>query len=144
MGVFYKMRQVRNLAPIPLSVRYDGQETAIPPGVSGIPEVCVMHAMNQNPIMGQANPNNPSMSGGKYLIVPVDSKYDREPLTQKEWEEHLNRPCRMDEAAYFEDRLGPKESVVVRGKGRKTQARSSFDDGVRPNAISENVFESAR
>ncbi len=132
MGVFQDMIEVRNLAPIELTITFDGQTMRIQPGVTSIPKCTLLHAMNQNPIMGKADAWNPNISGGKYLVVPVGSKYDRDPLTQEEWEEHLQRPCRIDEVAFFEDRLGPKEHMVARGKGRKTQARSLHDQGVRP------------
>lgn len=143
MGIFYEQVKVRNLAPIPLTVRFDGQETTIPPGESFLPKITVTYAMNQNPIMGTADAWNPNISGGQYLIVPVGSKYDRPPLTKAEWEAHLNRPCRIDEEAYFADRLGPGEHVVTRGKGRKTQARSLYDTDVKsnPTAVVENVLE---
>lgn len=131
MGVFHTMVRVRNLAPVPLNVTFDGQTTRVPPGEHEIPKIALANAMNQNPIMGTADAWNPNISGGKYLIVPVATKYDREPLTKLEWETHLDRPCRIDEKAYFEDRLGPKERVVSRGKGRKTQARGLYDTDVR-------------
>jgi hypothetical protein len=130
MAVFHTMQEVRNLAPVPLKVTFDGQTTEIPPGVSFIPKVTVQFAMNQNPIMGTADADNPNISGGKYLIVPVGTKYDRAPLNEEEWAEHLGKPCRINTDEFFEDRLGPKERVVSRGKGRKTQARSRFDAGV--------------
>jgi hypothetical protein len=131
MGIFQDMKAVRNLAPVALNVRFDGQEMSIEPGVTNIPSVSVPYAMNQNPIMGSADADNPNISGARYLIVPVNSKYDREPLTKEEWEAHLNRPCRIDEEAFFGDRLGRGEHVIIRGKGRNTQAKSSFDAGVR-------------
>ena len=132
MGIFQSMVEVRNLAPIPVNVMFDGQSVALPPGVSQIPRIALQHAMNQNPIMGTADAWNPNVSGGKFLVVPTGTKYDREPLSKDEWEEHLRRPCRIDEEAFFADRLGPKEHIVARGKGRKTQARSVHDEGVRP------------
>ena len=143
MGIFHEMKEVRNLAPVPLKIRYDGQETEIPPGVSLIPKVAVFLAMNQNPVMGTADADNPNITGGMYLVVPVGSKYDRDPLSQEEWEEHLNRPCRIDEQAFFADRLGPKERVISRGKGKRTQAKSSFDTGVRSTSAGsvESIFD---
>lgn len=130
MGIFYNMIEVHNRAPITLSVRFDGQETNVPPGYSFLPKVCILHAMNQNPIMGKSDANNPNVSGGEYLIAAKGSKYDGPDLTEDEWEEHLGRPCRIDEQEYFAEKLGPKERVVTRGKGRKTQAKSRFDTGV--------------
>ena len=142
MGIFHEMKRVRNLAPIPLTITYDGQQLTVPPGESDIPKQTIGKAMNQNPIMGTADADNPNISGGKYLIVPVGSKYDREPLSREEWEEHLRRPCRIDEVAFFEDRLGPKEHMVARGKGRRTQAKSSFDTGVRGGNTAEDIMGS--
>lgn len=142
MGVFQDMVQIKNLAPIPLTCVFDGQQTQIPVGLSFLPKVALIYAMNQNPIMGTASPTNPSASGGQFLIVAVGSKFDREPLTKEEWEAHLRRPCRMDEEALFGD-LGPKEHVVTRGKGR-TQAKSSNDLGVRPEPIGDNIFATGR
>ena len=134
MGIFHNMTEVRNLAPVPLNIRFDGQEIAVPPGKTFIPKVTVLYAMNQNPIMGTADADNPNISGGKYLIVPVGSKYDREPLTEEEWTAHLNKPCRIDEEAFFADRLGPREKMVTRGRGRKVQAKSRFEAGVASEA----------
>lgn len=131
MGIFHDMVQVRNLAPIPLNITYDGQTTSIPPGVCAIPKITLINAMNQNPIMGTADAWNPHVSGGKFLIVEVNSEYDRKPLTEEEWNTHLGKPSRMDEEAYFADTLDPKQRVVTRGKGRKMQARSVFEAGVR-------------
>jgi hypothetical protein len=107
--------------------------------VNEIPWVTVEFAMNQNPVMGTADADNPNISGGRYLVVPVGSKYDREPLTREEWEEHCSRPCRINEVAFFEDRLGPGERMIARGKGKATHAKSAFDTGVkdaRPASIS--------
>lgn len=139
MGIFHSLVAIKNLAPVPLKVTFDGQTTEVPPGVSHLPKVTVRYAMNQNPIMGQADAWNPNVSGGKYLIVAVGSKYDREPLTPQEWQEHLGRPCRIDERAYFEDKLGPKESVMLRGKGRKTMARNRADEGVATSQAASSV-----
>jgi hypothetical protein len=111
---------------------FDGQSMALPPGVSQIPRIALQHAMNQNPIMGTADAWNPNVSGGKFLVVPTNTKYDRDPLTREEWEEHLRRPCRIDEVAFFEDKLSSKEHIVFKGKGRKQQARSIHEEGVRP------------
>lgn len=134
MGIFYDMKKVRNLAPVPLTARFDGQEMTIPVGESSMPAVAVTYAMNQNPVMGSADGNNPNISGGRYLIVPVGSKYDRAALTQEEWEAHTGAPCRIDHEAFFADRLGPKEHIIFRGSGRRTQAKSLWDAGVHITA----------
>lgn len=135
MGIFHDMVQVRNLAPIPLNITFDGQTTSIPPGVSSIPKVTLSNAMNQNPVMGTADAWNPNISGGKYLIVPVGTKYDRDPLTKEEWEAHLKRPCRMDEVAYFAESLDSKQRVITRGVGKRTQAKSLYEAGVQGGSI---------
>jgi hypothetical protein len=132
MGIFQTEVEVRNLAPVSLTVRFDGQEKNIPPGVSRLPDMVVQYAMNQNPIMGTQDPNNPHISGAQYLIVPVGSHYDREPLTKEEWETHLNRPCRVDEQALFEEKYStdPKARLVTYGKGKKTVAKSRYEKDV--------------
>jgi hypothetical protein len=145
MGIFQEMVTVRNLAPVVLNVRFDGQEINVPVGESQLPKICLQHAMNQNPIMGTCDADNPNISGGQYLLVPAGTKYDRQPLSKKEWEEHCDRPCRIDEKAFFKDRLGKGERLEVRGKGRKTHAKSSFDHGVRGAAgAGGEVFEEDR
>lgn len=143
MGIFYEQVRVRNLAPVELSVTYDGQRVGIPVGVSMLPKPCVQYAMNQNPIMGSQDPFNPHISGAKYLVVPVGSKYDREPLTKAEWEDHLQRPCRMDEVALFEEKYGddPKAKMITRGKGRRTAARTLYEKDVIPPKPELATFE---
>lgn len=139
MGIFQTMVKVRNLAPEPRNVRFDGQELSIPVGESLLPAICVKHAMEQNPIMGTADPDNPSIWGGTFLIVPIDSQWDREPLTEEEWLTHLGRPCRMNEVEFFEGILGPKERIAIKGKGKRTQAKSLFDTGVKQNVDAESL-----
>ena len=133
MGIFYDMKTVVNRAPVPLTVRFDGQDTMLPPGESQIPTIAVNHAKNQNPIMGSADPDNPSLSGGRYLIG-VKGVDDCSFLSKPEWEEHLGRPSRIDFEALMEDKLVPGEHIEVKGKGKKTQAKGSFDQGVRVRA----------
>lgn len=134
MGVFHEMAAVVNRAPVPLNVRFDGQETAIPPGESHIPRIAVNHAKNQNPVMGSQDADNPNITGARYLIGLVGTTDDCTPLTKEEWAAHLGKPCRINIEEFMEDRLGPKERMEIKGKGRKTQARSSFDQGVRSRA----------
>lgn len=139
MGIFHSMVEVKNLAPVALNVRFDGQETSVPSGKSFLPRETIAYAMNQNPIMGTADAWNPNISGGKYLIVAVGSKYDRELLTPEEWAAHLGQPCRIDTDTYFADKLGPKDRVVSRGKGRATQARNRNDEGVASSQAASSV-----
>jgi hypothetical protein len=137
MGIFYDMVEVRNLAPINLTVTFDGQEKTLPPGVSVVPKQVVPFAMNQNPVMGKQDPNNPHISGGEYLVVPVGTKYDREPLTAEEWAEHLGRPCRVDEVAIFDEKYGgdPKAKMLARGKKGKPAAKSLYEAGKNPQGL---------
>ena len=132
MGIFYDQVTIINLAPIPLNVTFDGQTMRVPPGESQIPKVVVPYAKNQNVIMGSADADNPNISGALYLISVKGSKRDRqEPLTKEEWAAHQDAPSRINTEQFFEDRLAPGERVVTRGKGRKVQARSLFDAGVK-------------
>lgn len=130
MGIFHETKEVFNRAPIVLNVRYDGQDMSLPLGKSLLPVVAIPYAKNQNVIMGSADPNNPSLSGGRYLIgvIGVDNC---EPLTKEEWEDHLGRPCRLDWETLMEDKVKPGEKVVFKGKKKGTQAKSSYDSGVR-------------
>ena len=132
MGIFYDQVTIINLAPIPLNVTFDGQTMRVPPGESSVPKVVVPYAKNQNVIMGSADADNPNISGALYLISVKGSKKDRqEPLTKEEWAAHQDAPSRINTEQFFEDRLVPGERVVTRGKGRKVQARSLFDAGVK-------------
>lgn len=130
MGIFHEMRSVFNRAPMPLTVTFDGQQTTLPVGACQIPSLTVNYAKNQNPIMGSCDPNNPSLSGGQYLIGVV-GRDNCEPLTADEWGAHCDAACRMDWKELIEDRLQPGQHVVVKGKGKNLQARSGFDAGVR-------------
>jgi hypothetical protein len=132
MGIFHDNVTVINLAPIALNVTFDGQTLRIPPGESVLPKVTVAYAKNQNPVPGSADMDNPTISGARYLIsIKGHPKERQEPFTQAEWGEMQGKASRFDTDAFFEDRLGPKEHAIVRGKGRKVQAKSSFDAGVR-------------
>lgn len=145
MGIFHQQSKVFNRAPVALRVRFDGQETDIPPGESYIPTATVPFAKNQNPIMGKSDPYNPHISGGKYLIAEIgyDSPEECQPLSKKEWEEHLGRPCRIDETILFENILGPGETYRVKGVGRRTAARSLYDTNVKGSGSDGSVFGGA-
>lgn len=129
-GVFQDMVPVVNRAPVPLTVTFDGQTTNINPGPGFLPSVTIVYAKNQNPIMGSVDPNNPAISGGDYLIGVV-GRDNTDILTPAEWNAHCDAISRVDLKTLLEDELGPGQRVEVRGKGRKTQARNSFDAGVR-------------
>lgn len=130
MGIFYDMVKVSNLAPIPLNVRFDGADLAIPVGDSMMPKVAVTYAKNQNPIMGSQSASNPSITGAKYLLGVYGTPDRVKPLTADEWQIHLGKPSRLNIDEFAGQRLGVKERFEVHGGGR-TQARSSWDDGVR-------------
>lgn len=134
MGIFYEHVTLINRAPIALTVTFDGQAKTLLPGENQVPAVVVEFAKNQNPIMGSADPNNPHISGGRYLVGVKDSPEPGEEtsmLTPEEWEAHLQRPCRQDEREAFLERYGndPKARLVVHGKGRRTTANSRTEAG---------------
>jgi hypothetical protein len=132
MGIFYDQIEVFNRAPVPLSVRFDGQELTLPPGPGRLPSITIPFAMNQNPVMGSQDPNNPHWSGAQYLIGVVGkSDFPCEPLTKEEWEAHLGRPCRLDEVAIFEEKYSgdPKAKMVTRGQKDKPAARNRYEAG---------------
>ncbi len=133
MGIFQELKVVVNRAPIPLTVRFDGQDLILPPGESSIPSVSVRFAKNQNPINGSGDPDNPSITGARYLIG-VKGVDECKPLTKAEWEDHLGRPCRLDWEALTEGVLKPGEHYEVKGKGKAVQAKGSHDKGVRVHA----------
>lgn len=133
MGIFHEQVILVNRAPLSLTVTFDGQEKTLKPGENMVPAIVVDYAKNQNPIMGSADPYNPHISGGQYLVGVKDSPEGDpvEPLTKEEWEAHLNRPCRLDERIAFEEKYGndPKARLVAQGKGRRTTANSRNEAG---------------
>lgn len=132
MGIFYEQVCLINRAPVNLTVMFDGQEKTLTPGENTVPALIVEYAKNQNPIMGSADPNNPHISGGRYL-VGVKGAYgeETEPLTKDEWEAHLGRPCRMNDEEAFQEKYGndPKARQVILGKGRRSTANSRTEAG---------------
>ena len=137
MGIFFEQVTLVNRAPVNLIVRFDGQDKTLVPGDNVVPAVVVDYAKNQNPTMGSADPNNPHVSGGRYLVgvkLPDGTaayNNEIEPLTLEEWEAHLQRPCRLDEQEAFLERYGgdPKAKLVLQGKGRKSTANSRHEAG---------------
>jgi hypothetical protein len=125
-GVFQDMVPIVNRAPIPLSVTFDGQTSTVNPGEGFLPSVTVRYAKNQNPVMGSVDPNNPSISGGDYLIGVV-GKDNCTPLSPEEWNRHCDEISRVDLKVLMEDQLGPGQRVEVRGRGRKTAARNAYE-----------------
>lgn len=143
MGIFYEQVEVFNRSPITLTVRYDGQELDIPPGKAFLPKKTVRFALNQNPIMGSQDPNNPHASGARYLIGVVDKQLalqldsfasDCTPLTKEEWEEHTGKPCRMDMAAIFDEKYAgdPKAKMITRGQKGRPAAKNRYEAGGMP------------
>ena len=132
MGVFHELVTLVNRAPVPLTVRFDGQEQTIQPGENQIPKISVTCAKNQNPIMGSADADNPSMAGAQYLVGVKDTEDDCTPLTTEEWHTHLGKPSRMNVDDLIVSKLNPKkERLVVRGR----KGPSTFE--VRENVQSE-------
>jgi hypothetical protein len=134
MGIFYENVVLINRAPINLTVTFDGQSKTLVPGENVVPASVVDFAKNQNPIMGSFDPDNPHISGGRYLVGIKDSSDPAEetaPLTKAEWEDHMNRPCRDNEEQAFQERYGsdPKAKMVLHGKGRKSTANSRTEAG---------------
>lgn len=136
-GIFLQRVKVFNRAPIPVEVMFDGEVKPIPPGESEIPIIVLYHAKNQNPIMGSADPNDPTLAGARYLIVEEHQDGYGKPLTKEEWEAHCKRPCRMDEEAAFAERYGndPKAKLIIRNPGAKSTARSRYEAGVDPGGL---------
>lgn len=133
MGIFHEQVVLVNRAPENLTVRFDGQDKTLVPGENMVPAVVVDYAKNQNPIMGSVDPENPHISGGRYLVGVKGAYGDEwEPLTTEEWLAHLGRPCRIDEQAAFAERYGsdPKAKMVMQGKGRRSTANSRIEAGV--------------
>lgn len=130
MGIFHEQVVLINRAPVKLTVTFDGQEKTLVPGENMVPAVVVDFAKNQNPIMGSADPNNPHISGGRYLVGVKDVD-ETTPLTPEEWDAHLGRPCRINEEEAFQERYGgdPKARMVIHGKGRRTTANSRSEAG---------------
>jgi hypothetical protein len=138
MGIFLDQVELFNRAPVALMVQFDGQCKTLVVGKNIVPAVVVQYAKNQNPIMGSQDPYNPHISGARYLVGVVGSKDDLKPLTQEEWEEHLQAPCRDDVKTLFADKYGsdPKAKLQTYGKGRKSTANSRYDAGASPTGNS--------
>ena len=135
MGIFHDLVTLVNRTPVNLTVTFDGQEKTLVPGDNAVPEIVVPFAKNQNPIMGSQEPNNPHISGARYLVgvklANGQALYGDEitPLTKAEWADHLGRPCREDNDAAFQEKYGndPKARQVVLGKGRKSTAQNRYE-----------------
>lgn len=136
MGIFYEMAMCRNRTPVDLTVTFDGQCKTLPAGKdTPIPRVAIGFAKNQNPVMGSADPNNPHISGARYLVADLSAEdmpdNEHEPMTEEEWAAHLGEPQRINAQEAFIERYGgdPKAKLVTQGKGRRTAARSLYEAG---------------
>jgi hypothetical protein len=123
MGIFHDMVEVVVRTPWPLTVRFDGQETTLNPGKNLIPRLTLTHAMNQNPIMGTADPDNPSITGAEYLIGVTEKahKYPCEPLTKDELDTLKNKPSRFNYEELMAPTMGKKDKIVLRGRKTVSQ-----------------------
>jgi hypothetical protein len=139
MGIFQEEVEIFNIAPVPLTGTFDGQSKVIPVGKSRLPKVAVSYFKNQNIINGSKDPYNPNINGAKYLIGVVGTKDRVTPLTEEEWNIHLNRPSADDEQIIFREKYSqdPKARLVVYGKGRATTASSRNEAGSSPRGDSE-------
>jgi hypothetical protein len=146
MGIFYATAPCLNRTPVDLTVTFDGQSKSLPARkVTHIPKVAIQFAKNQNPVMGSADPNDPHISAGRYLVADLDDEdtpdNEHSPMTDEEWEAHLGEPQRINSREAFEDEYGgdPKAKLVLRGKKGKVAARSRTEAyGVR---AAESTFE---
>lgn len=148
MGVFYATVPCLNRAPVDVTVTFDGQCKTLPANsVTHIPKVAIQFAKNQNPVMGSQDPNNPHISGARYLVADLsaDDTSDNEhtPLTEEEWAAHLGEPQRLNSQEAFEEKYGgdPKAKLIKRGKANKPAAASKTEAGGNP--ILKNDIEFA-
>ena len=127
MGVFHEQTEIFNRAPWPLNVRFDGQEISIPVGKSFIPTSTLLYALNQNPLMGSGDVDNPNVGGCEYLIgiVGKERKYPCEPLTEEEIAMQKNNPSRFDYLPLMAGRLGKHDHIEVRGRKAVSQFEAS-------------------
>lgn len=146
MGIFYETAPCLNRTPVDLTVTFDGQSKTLPAGkITHIPKVAIQFAKNQNPVMGSQDPNNPHITGGRYLVSDLNDEdmpdNEHAPMTAEEWEAHLGQPQRINAQEAFEEKYGgdPKAKLITRGKKGKVAATSRSDAyGVRP---ADSTFE---
>src|SRR3990167_2818475 len=92
MGIFQDMVEVVNRTSETLSLRYDGQDMAIPPNYTAdgeaiedvrtmIPRQCIPYALSQNPVMGSEDPSDPS--NFESLVGIIDPK--KNPKKHHSW-----------------------------------------------------------
>lgn len=136
LGVFPDLVEIVNRCPWNITVTFDGQSKTLKPGSNMVPGVVVQYALNQNPLMGSADTNNPTVTGCEYLIgiVSRERNYPTEPLTADQIAQQTNSPCRFDYLALMEERMDTKREKVVL-KGRKNP--SSFEAKGRPSSAED-------
>lgn len=144
MGIFHEQVEIVNRAPVDLTVIFDGQSKTLKPGKNIVPKAVVQYAKNQNPIKGSQDPNNPHISGARYLVGIPSEGDDCTPLSEEEWNDHLDQPSRINAKEAFLERYGgdPKARLVVQGKGKKSTATSRIEAGGNPRG--ESSFEHER
>lgn len=118
MGIFQDLVEVVNRCPWNLTIRFDGQEMTLKPGKNMIPSTTVQYALNQNPLMGSQDPDNPTISGAEYLIgLPSkENKYPCAPLSAEEILAQQNRPSRFNHEELMGPNLVAGEKIAVRGR----------------------------
>lgn len=125
MHVFPEIVTLINRAPVPLTVRFDGEEKTLYPGENQVPRIVVPYAKSQNPIMGSEDFQDPT--GYKYLVALKGSKKDpQEPLTEEEWADHLASPQRLNRQQIIDERGDSKSREVVRGKKKQSAFEARF------------------
>jgi len=125
MSIFGETVTLRNLTPkaakVTLRVQYDGRRQDILPGDNpGFPKVAVRFAKQQNPVMGSEDPDDPTITGSRYLVAVVNGgeQGDDDPeLTMEQWYAHLGKPSRINrELANLDLVSDKKKHEVLRGK----------------------------
>lgn len=132
VGVFQDLVQVFNRAPIAISVKFDGQEHTMQPGVNLIPRVTLTYAKNQNPLKGSADLDNPTASGVEFLIGIVGGKDNCDPLTEDEWAAHVAAPSRFNTEDIMDlasRRLPPGSKMVL----KNARKQNRFSVALNPN-----------
>lgn len=139
LGVFPELVEIINRCPWDLSVMFDGQSKTLRPGKNLVPGIVLQYALNQNPLMGSADCNNPTVTGCEYLIgiVGREKLYPTTALTAEQIFAQENNPCRFDYLDLMEERMDKKREKVVL-KGRKHP--SSFE--VKSNVNNVESFTS--
>jgi len=120
MGIFQDLVEIVNRCPWNLTIRFDGQEMTLVPGKNFVPSQTIPYALNQNPLMGSQDPDNPTISGAEYLIgIPSKGqKYPCDPLTDEQLDLQRNRPSRFNHEELMEPNLVKGEKIAVRGRKR--------------------------